>query len=324
MEKSPKNKKNTAYGHARSYAIPLRFLLENRDNITLLYLYCRLRQLTIDKAGYIKPGMMSGFTHRDKYVKIPKMRKLGWIDQDNKLISTSKIVHYNHPYDQANYITVKLNYKYLKSLKSFKEYIFSTVEAYILKGKYKSETKGYLVQNRDYTVDRKRINRGNDSPNATKRITDITQKGEFVFSAKKSNDDLLCSQISVSMLKKWGYSQRSISRLRKGNINHYRTSFQKFEIPPHDIGCFYAKSIKSWIRKNPTQVIVPYKSVYYFSTDSRIHRNSYLLNNNTGILPEKFISLEINKSISPICNHNNVVSPPISPVSREDFPIPSI
>lgn len=252
--------------HKEYYAIQLKFLLENKDRANLLYLYCQLRQYTIDRAGYIPQEVLDSLSNHKRYVLLPKLRKLGWV-VENKLISTSTILQLQDPDNPINLACVKLNYKLLNNLKKFKAFIFASLEAYILRGKYSSETKGIERIDRDtHKLKRQRVNRGE-----TIYRTERTDKNGLL-SKKRCDSDLLHSYISHSMLEKWGYKKRTISRLRKFGINKYRR-FLIFS-DRYNEKAYFSKVNQTYVTLTPVKVTVPMGYIYYTNYNNTVKGTS--------------------------------------------------
>lgn len=236
--------------------MPLRFLLDNHKSSNLLYLYSWLRMHTINNAGYIPEAILNSLSNHKRYVLIPKLRKLGWIS-GIKLTSVVKIIEFNHPNELSNNICVKLNYKHLKSNKSLKAFILASLEAYMLKGKYQSEVKGiYRIDRDTKKLYRQQIKRA--EPFKTLRLN---KNGKL--SVKKSSTDTLTSSISHSMLAKWGFNKRSISRLRQMGINSYKRVF--LESDGYSSNSFFSKKINNFITYLPTQVTCKLNYIYYIN-----------------------------------------------------------
>lgn len=102
-----------------------------------------MRLYSIDSAGYVEKNTFNAkFTHREKYVGLPSLRKRGWVTENNKLVAVHKILEKEYGKDESNYIYTKIHKNSLTSVKTLKDTIFSLVERYIMKGKYISESKG--------------------------------------------------------------------------------------------------------------------------------------------------------------------------------------
>ena len=246
------------------YSIPLRFLHENRKSANILHLYCLLRKESIDRAGYVPNEYLSTLTRNQRDILIPKLIEKGWgtwIRGVIKLTSVQKIIESENGCEIANFINVKLKHEYLSSVKRLKEFIFASVESYILKGKYISETKGHLETDRETkkVARQQRIKRDQDDFK-TKRLS---QNGEL--SKVKLVSDVLSSKISRSMLANWGYNEKEVSRLRKGEINRYKREFTK-NCDKYAGNCFFSNKSKSFIKCAPTTVISSASLCYYFNT----------------------------------------------------------
>lgn len=249
--------------NGNSYTIQLRFLQDNRKSANALHLYCLLRRYSIDKAGYVPKDVISSLSRNQKERLIPQIIKNGWAEWVKdvlKLKSTERILKELHPGETANNICVKLDYGYLISVKKLKEFIFSSVEAYILKGKYISETKGHLEIDRDTKrFVRQPIKREDNSGYQTIRLS---ENGSL--SKEKAVSDLLTSKISHKMLSSWGYSSKEVSRLRKSGINHYKREFSN-KVDKYGNDSFFSKKNKVFVKCLPTNVTCPYSFTFFFN-----------------------------------------------------------
>lgn len=257
--------------HLKGYPIQLRFLTDNKKRINLLYLYCRLRRHSIDFAGYIPKNVFESLTHHQKFVLIPKMRSLGWLDENNKLNSITKILAKSDNIRGVN-IFVDLDFHYLENIKKFKSFILASIEAYILRGKLTAETKGYYVKNPiTGKTKRQRVVRSDAKTYATQKIS----KGGGL-SSKNSVSDTLSAPISHSMLSNWGYSTATISRLRKEKINKYErillTNQDKFNDK-----VFFSSLNKCYCKFLPTRVSCSFSQITRrgsYLTSLNINQNS--------------------------------------------------
>jgi hypothetical protein len=248
--------------HDGSFTVPLRFLIDNKKEINALYLFLKLRKVAIDKAGYVPKDFYNSLTRNEKERIIPKLYQKGWISKirgNIKLNSIPRILETNHSGDVANGICVKVLYTFLESPKRLKEFILAALESYILKGKYISETKGHLEIDRDTKrLVRQQKKSRNFCGFETKRYSPQGQ-----LSKQKSVYDLLSSRISHSMLIRWGYNSKQISRLRKGNINQYTKEFSK-DVDPYSEKSFYSPKFKTHIKILPTKVESAYGLTFFF------------------------------------------------------------
>ena len=65
------------------------------------------------------------------------------------------------------------------------------------------------------------------------------------------------------MLMSWGYNSKQISRLRKGNINHYTREFSK-GVDPYSDQSFYSPKLNTHIKILPTKVESAYGLTFFF------------------------------------------------------------
>lgn len=260
------------YNHGVEYTIPLRFLLDNRKDMPLLYLYCRLRKESIDFAGYIKESVLKSLNSRDRYVLLPQLRQKGWIDGD-KLVSVKRILERTNPDDDSNFVCVKINYSYLESKKIFAAYIFSVLEAYINKGKYKAEKFGVKTVDRDTkTVQRQRILRAKHSGNGV----EVTKFGKKALLNGKIKDNCYVeSAISHSILESWGYHTRKVSRLRAFGINQYKK--RHIKEMEYEKNSYYSKKFNCFIIKQPTLVKTQLDRTF-FTKKSKLYKNNCTFN----------------------------------------------
>ncbi len=251
--------------NGNSYTIQLRFLQDNRKSANALHLYCYLRRYSIDRAGYVPKDIMASLSRNQKERLIPFLLKKGWavwVKDVLKLKSSERILAEMNPGETANSICVKLDYDYLISVKKLKEFIFSSVEAYILKGKYISETKGHLEVDRDTKrFVRQPIKREDNSGHQTIRLS---KNGSL--SKEKAVSDLLSSKISHQMLSSWGYSSKEVSRLRKSGINTYKREFSN-KVDKYGNDCFFSKKNKIFVKCLPTTVTCSYSSTFFFNSN---------------------------------------------------------
>ncbi len=155
-------------------SVPLRFLFEHKkkQDIHELYLFMKLRFYAHNKAGYVQKEIVQNYlSHREKYIWLPKLRQRGWVNERNKLKSVHRILSSEFGKEEANNVHSKINYKYLSSLKEFKNFIFALTEMYIMKGKYIAESKGFRSWNpRARRFERQRITNRMGSTNETFRV----------------------------------------------------------------------------------------------------------------------------------------------------------
>lgn len=235
----------------------------------------------MDRAGYIPKQVLNQLTHRNRYVNIPKMRKLGWITEKNQLISVKKILNtYNPDSTCANKVHITFDFKYLDCINLFKDYIFALTEQYILSGKYLSETRGYRVFDRDQRrYVRERAKRTEESGFKTVLNKYKPKKSGFeTFSGNTlglipMEDCTLTSRISHSMLENWGYNSRTISRRRKGNINSYKA--REFVKSDCEKKSHYNRKLKKKIKYLPIEVTGDKKKFFFANDSIRIHINGF-------------------------------------------------
>ena len=235
----------------------------------MLYLFLKLREDAIDRAGYVSHETLINLSHRNRYVNLPELRKLGWINADNKLKSVYKIISEAFPHDECNNTHITIDLKYLKNKKSLKSLIFAITEQYILKGKFRSEVRGIPIYDRESKrYKRERLKRANGSGFET--IINKYQAKDSTFNEYihknpvLNNDSEFTSRISHSMLEEWDYDSRSISRFRKEGINTYKE--REYVIVDEDTDSSYLKHLKQSVKYLPIEVTA--KANHFFRRDT--------------------------------------------------------
>lgn len=250
--------------HEESFSVPLRFLSDNKHNITELRTYLWLRSVSIDSGGYTPENYIKKFKRNTRERIIPKLIKKGWVIKAGnrlKINSVYKLVNQDNPNCMANCIMCKLDYDIIPDKNKLKKFIFSMVENYIMQGKYISENKGYLSIDRETKqLRRQRIIKSDSDQTRTLKVKGGHEELKNFKTVPGKN--YLISKISYSMLTRWGYSDREIARLRKEGYNRYGVK-QMQRSRRFDGGNFYSFKHKGFFRFLPTTVIVRKDKLYY-------------------------------------------------------------
>lgn len=265
--------------HEESFSIPLRFLSDNKHNITELRTYLWLRSISIDSGGYTPENYIKKFKRNTRERIIPKLIKKGWVTKAGnrlKITSVYKLVNKDHPNCMANNMMCKLDYSIIPDKNKLKKFIFAMIETYIMQGKYISENKGYLAIDRETKqLKRQRIIKSDSDQTSTKKVKGGQGELKNLTTVGKT---YLTSRLAYSIIEKWGYSNREISRLRKDGYNRYGPKQMKRSVR-FDGGNFYSFKHKAFFRFLPTQVIVRSGRVFY----KKYNKYSVFFNNNNTI-----------------------------------------
>lgn len=249
--------------HKDSFSVPLRFLVDNKHNINLVWVYLNLRKWSIDNGGYVKEEITSQFKRNTRERILPELIKRGWIQKFGKTIkitSIYKIMEMGEGRElTANKIIATVPYSHLKSKKLLQDIIFALVERYIMQGKYISETKGYKDFDRETKrLKRQRIKKNDDDPTKTERFV----AGGVGLKNSNTVRHIYQSRISHKMLKSWGYSDKEISRRRKAKINFYFAK-EYTEACKYQRNGFWSWKQKKFVKILPTKVQTLSKTVFY-------------------------------------------------------------
>ena len=101
----------------RRFTVPVRFLVENKERLNLLYTYLWMRMYAIDQAGYIPKSVNKTLSQNVKYRLIPQLIKLGWMESPTKLVSIQRILEKEYPNEHLNNIQTQVSYEFLKNKK---------------------------------------------------------------------------------------------------------------------------------------------------------------------------------------------------------------
>ena len=267
----------------RRFTVPVRFLVENKERLNLLYTYLWMRKYAIDQAGYIPKSVNKTLSQNVKYRLIPQLIKLGWMESPTKLVSIQRILEKEYPNEHLNNIQTQVSYEFLKNKKLLKSYIFSLVEQYIIQGKHRAEKYGYKSIDRETKkLTRQRIDISNrqDLYKCTSRampprgglrstVTEQELPYNLLLSVKYIGNSMsgCVSRISYSMMKEWGYSERTVARLRKSSLNNYGE--REFIYSDEEGKSSYSRKYRMHIKYLPIIVAVPLTNIYYWDFDKR-------------------------------------------------------
>lgn len=217
--------------HTSDILVNVHFNNLNTERVVALFLFYKIR---VFAAAY--GGCFDGFefTKNERYVTLPELIRLGWVTDENRVIKYRNLCNQSEAIGKW----VKMPISALTSLASFKGFLISSAEAYILNRNSKiqeGKSKVYSVRSGSYIRRDWVERRGSSYLNKVKKIS-----SEGVSSLEGR---VYLNTVS-SLL---GLSNRTLSRWRKDSENTYTKKYvQNFD--GRDISMhFYSKSSNKYL-----------------------------------------------------------------------------